>query len=601
MTELRSTTVDLKATTRDDQGTTKKTIQGYAVTFDTLSVDLGGFIETISPKALDGVDLSSVRLIYAHEKNSILARADSGTGNLQMTVDSKGLFFVAELADTTLANDVYANIQAGNLKGMSFGFTIPSGGDSWSRQPDGTLLHEVDQIGEVGELTVTAWPAYPETSVELKRSAEQQSTKGNSTQMATDNTAPADAQAPAQDAPASSDDVLTKIGNTLDQVLSRLTALEQDEAQEEAEDEAEDAEDVAEDEAEATPAERDDVPDVPAVEEASAEPSAPVAPKAPVAPEQEPAPVEDNKGDQKMATVVTPAKNNERADFHAFLKRDFPSIVGGTVSPDNSVALPHDILTPIEKPANTNSLIALANVQPVSAPSGDIPVMGATNVTLNTVEELQLNPQIAKLQLETVSYKLSTKRGFLPVSQELLDQADSAVGIDKLIGDYASQIRDNTLVAAIAGVLKQASTSTATSFDDVKKAYNSLFKYNNKSFVVTKSAFDALDTLKDGRGRYLLQDSITAASGKQILGAPVYVVEDTVLGTKDGDQVVFVGDVHSFAFVPTFKDLRVKWTDSDIYGQKLQLVLSNDAVLTNADAGQLIKLALVAPTAPAAG
>lgn len=578
MTEIRSTATDLQAVTRDDAGKITKQIQGYAIIFDTLSIDLGGFVETIDPTALDGVDLSDIKLIYAHENNQILARTDAS--NLQVKVDAKGLFFIADLADTTLANDVYENIQAGNLKGMSFGFTIADGGDKWTRQQDGTLLHEVTQIDVLGELTVTAWPAYPSTSVELKRSAEQHM-KGNTRDMATDT------QAPTTDAP-KTDDVLTKIGDTLAQVLDRLTSPEKSEADEVAEDKAEDAEDSAEDQAEpATPAQRDDAPD-----ETPAD-----------------VPVDDtplerdslthNQGDQNMAQVVTPPKNNERSNFHAFLKRDFPSIVGGTVATDNSVVLPNDILTPIEKPANTNSLIALANIVQVNAPSGDIPVLGATNVTLNTTAELQANPQLAKMQLETVSYKLSVKRGFLPVSQELLDHADTAVGIDQLIGDYASQIRDNTLVAGIASVLKQADKVTATSFDDVKVAYNSLFKYNNKAFVATKSAFDVLDTLKDHEGRYLLTDSITSPSSKSLLGAPVYVVEDSVLGAKDGDKVMFVGDIKSFGIFPSYKDLRVKWTDSDIYGQKLQLVLENDNVLAQKEAGKLVTFNFTAPTATA--
>ena len=433
MTEIRSTATDLQAVTRDDAGKTTKQIQGYAIIFDTLSIDLGGFVEAIDSTALDGVDLSDIKLIYAHENNQILARTDAG--NLQVKVDDKGVFFIADLADTTLANDVYNNIQAGNLKGMSFGFTIADGGDKWVRQPNGKLLHEVTQIGILGELTVTAWPAYPSTSVELKRSAEQQM-KGITADMATETPTPT-TETPMAD-------------GVLKQILDRLTALEQSEADEVAEDKAEDAEDLAEDQAEpATPAQRDDVPDeTPADVPVDATPL-------------ERDSLTHNQGDQNMAQVVTPpTTNNERSNLFAFLKRDFPSIVGGTVATDNSVVLPKDILTPIEKPANTNSLIALANVQPVSAPSGDIPVMGATDVTLATVEELQLNPQLAKLQLGTVAYKLAVRRGFLPISQELLDHADTVVGIEKLIGDYASQIRDNTLVAEIAGLLKQANKST---------------------------------------------------------------------------------------------------------------------------------------------
>lgn len=578
--EIRSVPTDLKVMTRDD-GTGAKQIQGYAILFDSLSVDLGGFTEIIKPTALDGVDLSDVKLVYAHENNSILARASAG--NLTTKVDDTGLFFMADLPDTTLANDVYANIQAGNLKGMSFTFNIPDGGDTWARQQDGSLLHTVNQIGTITELTVTAYPAYQKTSVELKRSAENM--KG--TNMAEDTTKPeVDQKEPTKEVPVTPDETvkpakdvdIQAMNAQLTALTAKLAALEKvqepDPEPEKRDDDLPDVPDSGADDANDSDIDRD-ATETEQVEQRSNE-----------------------QGDKLMATIVKNEQRDENANFHSFLKRDLTSITDGTVASDNSVALPNDILKPIEKPANTNTLINLANIVAVSAPSGDIPVLGATDVTLNTTAELQANPQLAKMQLDTVSYKLSVKRGFLPISQELLDHADTAVGIDSLIGDYASQIRDNTLVAGIASVLKQADKVTAKSFDDVKIAYNSLFKYSNKAIVATKSAFDALDTLKDNQGRYLLQDSITSPTGKQVLGAPVYVVEDKVLGAKEGDQVAFIGDIKSFGIFPSYKDLRVKWTDSDIYGQKLQLVLENDNVLTQKEAGKLVTFNFTTP-APA--
>ncbi|WP_099045122.1 phage major capsid protein [Leuconostoc citreum] len=593
--EIRSQATELQVVTRDTNGSTVKQIQGYAIMFNVPSVDLGGFTEVIQPTALANVDLSDVALVYAHQNNSILARVSAG--NLTLTVDDTGLFFSAILPDTTLANDVYTDIAVGNIKGMSFAFSVDQ--DEWSQNPDGTLLHTVIAIDQIPEVTITGYPAYAETSVELQRSYKEQTQlhlHERNNNMAEDKTKPNVAPANKTEAPATGTDTAPAAEPAKDvdvqAINAQLTAITQKlaeltQAQEKAGDGAEDGtgtDDTKERDESNAGADDSNVPDElrdkePELKKQDAQGAA--------------------KGAKNMATIVKNEQTNERANLHAFLKRDFPSITGGTVASDNSVALPKDILTPIEKPANTNSLIALANVMPVSAPSGDVPVLGATNVTLNTVEELQANPQLAKMQLETVSYKLSVKRGFLPVSQELLDHADTAVGIDQLIGDYASQIRDNTLVAAIAGVLKKAPAVTAKSFDDVKVAYNSLFKYSNKSFVVTKSAFDVLDTLKDNQGRYLLSDSIASPTGKQVLGADVYVVEDSVLGAKDGDQVMFVGDVKSFGLFPTYKDLRVKWTDSDIYGQKLQLVLENDAVLAQPEAGKLVSFNFAPAAAPA--
>ena len=52
------------------------------------------------------------------------------------------------------------------------------------------------------------------------------------------------------------------------------------------------------------------------------------------------------------------------------------------------------------------------------------------------------------------------------------------------------------------------------------------------AFVVSQSFYQILDTLKDGNGRYLLQDSITAVTGKVLLGKPVFVLSDEILGAS---------------------------------------------------------------------
>lgn len=543
--EIRSIQGDIHVVQRDNSDDPKQ-IQGYAVLFNTESVDLGGFIEVIKPNALDNVDLSAVQLIYGHENNSILARVDSG--NLTLTVDETGLFFVATLADTSLASDVYQDILAGNLKGMSFGFTIPEDGDDWIFNQGDTAVHVVNQIGDVVEITITPNPAYQDTSVSVKRSLDEaRKDKENMDEE--------------------------KIVNAVKKVLEERDAAQVKPADEKTDKSSDDKPDDKPDDKETSSKEkRDD-----AVEEQPDEP------------EERSSVKENTEKRDTMPKVIKNEPVTERSNFKKFLKRDL-SITAGTTASDNSLAIPKDILQPIERPANTNSLISLANVISVSAPAGTVPIMSATDIVLATAAELAENPQIAKLQLKGVDYKLVTKRGYIPVSQEFIDDADADVNVDKLIGDYATKIRDNTLVKDIAGVLKTASAATVTSFDDVKKAKNALFKYGNVSFVATKSAFDVFDTLKDNDGRYLLQDSISSPSGKQLLGSPVYVVEDTLLGAREGDKVVFVGDVKAFTIVPLFKDLRAKWTDNDVYGQKLQLVIRDDAKAADSDAGKLLTL-----------
>ncbi|MFD3033815.1 phage major capsid protein, partial [Streptococcus agalactiae] len=70
-------------------------------------------------------------------------------------------------------------------------------------------------------------------------------------------------------------------------------------------------------------------------------------------------------------------------------------------------------------------------------------------------------------------------------------------------------------------------------------------------------------------GRYLLQDDITAVSGKTLLGKPVFVLSDEVLGAN----TAFVGDFKRGVLFADRKDLGLRWADNEIYGQYLQAVL----------------------------
>lgn len=159
--EIRS--VSRYETRDDDQG--NHIISGYAIVFNQPSCDMG-FIERIDPKALANVDVSQTLALYNHEYGNILARVDANT--LKLTVDDKGLAFTCVLPHTTLGNDVYENINNGNIRGCSFGFTVAD--DEWSVDKDGKENRLITQLGTLSEISLTTIPAYEETSVKAVRS-----------------------------------------------------------------------------------------------------------------------------------------------------------------------------------------------------------------------------------------------------------------------------------------------------------------------------------------------------------------------------------------------------------------------------------------------
>lgn len=167
MTEVEYRAVELDSSElRAGQGESIGQIAGYAIVWDTPSTNLP-FVEVIQSGALDGVDLSKVLALYNHDFANVLGRVDAGT--LKLNVDDHGLHFVLNIPDTTLGHDVYTQIKNGNLKGLSFRFTIANGGEQW-KQINGQPTRVISKITTMREISLVSVPAYDDTSVEVTRS-----------------------------------------------------------------------------------------------------------------------------------------------------------------------------------------------------------------------------------------------------------------------------------------------------------------------------------------------------------------------------------------------------------------------------------------------
>lgn len=151
-------------------GSQDMVIHGYALLFNNLSEDLGGFREVISPNALDGVSIDDVKCLINHDFNYIIGRTQAGT--LELEVDSKGLKFKCYLPNTSYARDIYENIKAGNVNQCSFFYTLPKEKSARTRTVDnGEYVQTINQIDELIEVSIVTVPAYKDTSVEVGQRA----------------------------------------------------------------------------------------------------------------------------------------------------------------------------------------------------------------------------------------------------------------------------------------------------------------------------------------------------------------------------------------------------------------------------------------------
>lgn len=227
------------------------------------------------------------------------------------------------------------------------------------------------------------------------------------------------------------------------------------------------------------------------------------------------------------------------------------------------------LYTPAREVKTVVDLKQFTSIHPAKKASGKWPVLQRATEKMVSVEELEKNPKLGKPQFKNVEWEVKTYRGAIPLSQESIDDAD--VDLVGIVAETIGQMKVNTTNDAIAKVLKtfEAKTGVKT-LDDIKKTLNvDLDPAYNVSFIVSQSFYQTLDTLKDKNGRYLLQDSITSASGKVFLGKPVFVLSDDVIG-KDS---AFVGDFKRGVLFAERKDLGLRWADNEIYGQYLQAVL----------------------------
>lgn len=254
---------------------------------------------------------------------------------------------------------------------------------------------------------------------------------------------------------------------------------------------------------------------------------------------------------------------------------------------DGGALVPEEFLPAEKAPEDVINLKALVNVRKANRGSGSYPIIKKSGSKMVSVEELEKNPELAKPTLEDVDYKIETYRGYIPVSQEVIDDAD--YDIVGLIADEIADQELNTTNEAIVEVLKGAPAKTVTGLDGLKTLFNvDIKKVYNPKAIISASLYNELDTMKDNNGRYLLQDDITSSSGKKILGKEVIVLDDEMIGENAGDLVGFVGDAKAFATFFDRKQASVKWTDHDIYGQLLAGFVRFDVVKTDDDAGYYV-------------
>lgn len=145
----------------------ERKLVGYAARFGQ-PTRIGDFTEVIErgafKRSLDaGAD---VLALVDHDATRLLGRTASKS--LRLWEDEHGLAFELALPQTTLANDLLALTERGDINGMSFGFRVRPGGETWSADRTHRTLRDVELV----EISVAqSFAAYQSTSVQARSQA----------------------------------------------------------------------------------------------------------------------------------------------------------------------------------------------------------------------------------------------------------------------------------------------------------------------------------------------------------------------------------------------------------------------------------------------
>lgn len=150
---------------------------GYGAIFNTRSrliFERGKmFYEIIKPGAFSRVlqdPRLDVVLTLDHDHFYNLGRTVSG--NLVLTEDEVGLFFRAPVPNTQAGRDTREMISRGDYTDCSFMFTVGEAGESWQRDGDGNLIHYVNEVSGLFDVTIcTLRGAYEQTIIDVERAS----------------------------------------------------------------------------------------------------------------------------------------------------------------------------------------------------------------------------------------------------------------------------------------------------------------------------------------------------------------------------------------------------------------------------------------------
>lgn len=152
--------------TRATENEKEAIIEGYFVVYNSETELWPGAYEEVAPGAFDeSLKSKDIICLDNHDSRAVLGSVESNS--LDLKSDSKGLWGKVTLdLEDPVAKSAYRKVQTGKVKGCSFGF-YPTR-EEHINLDDGSIKWRILEA-ELFEVSITAFPAYPQTDISARK------------------------------------------------------------------------------------------------------------------------------------------------------------------------------------------------------------------------------------------------------------------------------------------------------------------------------------------------------------------------------------------------------------------------------------------------
>lgn len=300
---------------------------------------------------------------------------------------------------------------------------------------------------------------------------------------------------------------------------------------------------------------------------------------------------QDKEGEERSMKEIQDLTSKVQ-DFEAYIRTQGTE-TRGLDTTNGSVLVPVEVSNSVlELKDGQVDLSAYITKEAVGTGQGKFPVAKRAKAILATKAELAEIAEIDEPLFLEVDYKCETRIGQIAFSNELIEDAE--IDVVAYAKRQMERMVRNTNNANIMTVLKGFTAVDATNADELKRVVNvDLDPELDLKIVMNQDAFQAIDTMKDTQGRYLLQDSIAVASGRTLFGKEVIVVSNTVAPTPATTTgFIFIGDLKEAVFMAQRNEISAEWEKFDRYSKGLAVGLRSDYKKIDAEAGKLVNFTL---------